>query len=102
MGRPERIPDLVTLVDEGRVQELADIAGVVDMEMSEHDILDVGRLHVDLGELGIDSDVRRAARIKRFDERAPIVRIGDDLVVIAAIKQHVALGMPDQVKAHRM
>ena len=69
--------------------------------MPEHDILDVGGLHVDLGELGVDGDVGRAARIERFDERAPIVRIGNDLVVVAAIKQHVAFGMADQVKADR-
>ena len=99
--RPEGVLDLVALIDEGRVEELADIAGMVDVEMPEHDILDVGRLHVDLGELGVDGDVGRAARIERFDERAPIVRVGDDLVVVAAIKQHVALGMADQVKADR-
>jgi len=74
---------------------------MVDVEMPEHDIFNVGRLHVDLGELGIDGDVGRAARIERLDERAPIIRIGDDLVVVAAIEQHVTLGMPDQVKADR-
>jgi hypothetical protein len=72
---------------------------MVDVEMPEHDILNVGRLHVDLGELGIDGDIGRTARIERLDERAPIIRIGNDLVVVAAIKQHVALGMPDQVEA---
>ena len=71
------------------------------MEMPEHDIFNVGRLHVDLGELGIDGDVRRTARIERFDERTPIIGIGDDPVVVAAIKQHVTLGMADQVKADR-
>src|SRR5262249_22939850 len=101
IGGPEVVLDLVALIDKGRIEELADIAGMVDVEMPEYDIFDVGRLHVDLGELGIDGDVGRAARIERFDERAPIIRIGDDLVVVAAIKQHVALGMPDQVKTDR-
>ena len=101
IGRPEGVLDLVALVDEGRVEELADIAGMVDVEMPEHDILNVGRLHVDLGELGVDGDVGRTARIERFDERAPIIRIGNDFVVVAAIKQHVALGMADQVEADR-
>ena len=58
-------------------------------------------LDVDLGELGVDGDVGRAARIERLDERSPIIRVGNDLVVVAAVEQHVALGMTDQVEADR-
>ena len=43
-------------------------------------------------ELGVDGDVGRAARIERLDERSPVVGIGDDLVIVAAIEQHVPLG----------
>src|SRR6185369_17681909 len=52
----------------------------------------------DLGELSVNGDVGGTARIEGFGERAPIIRIGDDLVVVAAIKQYVALGMPDRVE----
>ena len=93
--RPERVLDLVALEYERRVEELADIAGMVDVEMPEHDIFDVGRLHVDLGELGVDGDVGRAARIERLHEGSPVVGVGDDLVVVAAIEQHVPFGMSD-------
>src|SRR5271156_3553789 len=60
---PERIPDLVTLIDERRVQEFADVAGMIDMEVPKHDILYVRGLDVDLAQLGIDRDIRRAARV---------------------------------------
>jgi len=39
-------------------------------------------------------------RIKRLDERSPIIRIGDDLVVVATVEQHVSLGMADQEEAY--
>jgi len=74
---------------------------MVDVEMPEHDVLDVGRPDVDLAQLGIDGDVGRAARIERLHERPPIVSVGDDLVVIAAVEQHVSLGMTYQEEAHR-
>ena len=32
IGRPEGVLDLIALVEEGRVEELADIAGMVDVE----------------------------------------------------------------------
>ena len=69
--------------------------------MPEHDIFDVGRLDVDLAQLGVDGDVGRAAGIERLDERSPIIGIGDDLVVVAAVEQHISLGMPDQEEADR-
>src|ERR1700760_1541057 len=62
--RPERVPDLVALVHKRGIKELADVAGMVDMEMTEYDIFDVGRLDVDLAELGVDGDIRRATGIK--------------------------------------
>src|SRR5438552_575765 len=99
--RPERVLDLVALEYERRVEELADIAGVIDMEVSEHDIFDVGGLDVDLAQLRVDGDIRRAARIKRLHERSPVVGIGDDLVVVAAIEQHVPLRMPNEEEADR-
>src|SRR5450631_700450 len=92
---PERVPDLVALEYECRVEELADVAGMIDMEVPEHDILDVGRLDVDLAELGVDGDIRRSARIECLHEGAPIVGVGDDLVVVATIEQHVPFGMPN-------
>src|ERR1700722_11556342 len=92
--RPERVLDLVALEYERRLEELADIAGMIDVEMSKHNILDVGGLDVDLAQLRVDGDIRRAARIKPGDERSPVARIGNDLVVVAAIEQHVPLGMP--------
>ena len=74
---------------------------MVDVEVAEHDIFDVGRLDIDLGELGVDGDVRRAARVERLHERSPIIGVGNDLVVVAAIEQHVALGVTDQKEADR-
>src|SRR5947209_1127210 len=97
--RPERVPDLVPLIHKGRFQELADIAGVVDMEMTEHNVFDVGRLDVDLAELGVDGDVRRTTGIETFDKRSPVIRIGNDLVVVTTIEQHVSLWMTNQEEA---
>src|SRR6516164_2058421 len=98
---PESVPDLIALVYKGRVEEFADVAGVIDVEMSEHDVLYIGGLDVDLAQLGIYGDIWRTTRIKRLNERPPIVRIGDDLVVVAAVEQHIPFGMPDQEKADR-
>ena len=68
---------------------------MINMEVPEHDILDVGRLDVDLAELGVNGDIRRATRIERLHEGSPVIGVGDDLVVVAAIEQHVPFGMPN-------
>jgi hypothetical protein len=55
-----------------RRRELADIAGVIEVHVTEDHIIDVGRLDPDLRELEVDRDVRTAADAERLRERPPI------------------------------
>src|SRR3954452_15278020 len=41
---PERVDDLVALIDEGRGRELGDVARMVEVHVPEDDIIDVGYL----------------------------------------------------------
>ena len=56
--RPECVLDLVALEHKCGIEELADIASVIDVEMPKHHILDIGRFDVDFAQLGIDGDIR--------------------------------------------
>ena len=69
--------------------------------MPEDHVINVGGLDADLGELGIDRDIGAAAGVERGCERSPIGRIGDDLVVVPGIEQHIAFGMLDQEEGDR-
>ena len=98
---PERVLDLITLIYHRRVEKLSDVPGVVHVEMPKDQIFDVRWLDADFRELGIDGYVGRTARIQGSNERTPIARVRDDLVVVAAIEQHVPIWMLDQEKPDR-
>src|SRR5882757_1067638 len=101
VGPPRRL-ELVVLRDQGRVLELPDIAAVVEMKMTDRDILDVVGLEADLGELDRDRIVLGHLEAEALGEGTPpSVGIGDRLVVVAGIKHHVALGMLDHIEADR-
>src|SRR5712691_1948462 len=87
---PEGVPDLVLLHDQRRVRELRDVAAVVQVHVTDDDVLDVVRLEPDLAELDVDGDVRRAYRVQRLDELAPVARVVD-----ARVEEHIALRVPD-------
>src|SRR5262249_49044036 len=99
--RPERVDDLVALVNDRCGRELADISGVIEVHVPENHVIDVGGFDADLVQLSIDRDVGGAARIERGNERPPISRVGDDLVVIPGIEEHVPFGMLDQEEGDR-
>src|SRR5947209_191486 len=56
--RPEGGADFVALIHDRRIRELADITGVVEMKVPEHNVFHVVGLYSDLLELAVDSDVR--------------------------------------------
>src|SRR2546427_574966 len=92
---PEGVPDLVLLHDQRRVRELRDVAAVVQVHVTDDDVLDVVRLEPDLAELDVDGDVRRAYRVQRLDEVAPVARVSEDPVVVTRVEDHVAPRVPD-------
>ncbi len=98
VGPPRRL-HLVVLHDQGRVGELPDIAPVVQVHVTDRDVLDVRDLEPDLGELGRDGVVLRHLQSEALGQRAPpSVGVGDRLVVVAGVEHHVALGMRDHVE----
>src|SRR5580700_4555602 len=50
--RPERIDDLIALINRCRSRKLPEVAGVIEVHMPEDHIINVGGLDADLGELG--------------------------------------------------
>src|SRR5438132_324738 len=87
---PEGVPDLVLLHDQRRVRELRDVAAVVQVHVTDDDVLDVVGLEPDLAELDVDGDVRRAYRVQRLAEVAPVARVSEDRVVVTRVEDHVA------------
>src|ERR1700738_3393650 len=55
--RPERIDDLIALINRCRSRKLPEVAGVIEVHMPEDHVINVGGLDADLGELGIDRDI---------------------------------------------
>src|SRR5688572_32117860 len=43
----------------------------------------------------------RSDRLQRLERIAPVAGIGDDLVIVAGVEQHVALRVPDHEEADR-
>ena len=68
--------------------------------MTDDDVLDVVRLEPDLAELDVDGDVRRAYRVQRLDEVAPVARVSEDPVVVTRVEDHVAPRVPDDEESH--
>jgi hypothetical protein len=74
---------------------------MIEVQMAYHHVLDIVRLETNLAQLGVNRHIRGHHGICGFEERAPIARIGNDLVVVPRIEQHIALRMHDHKKAHR-
>src|SRR5215470_903194 len=91
--RPGRVLHLGFLHEEGGLRELADVPAVVEVHVADRDVLDVIGRQADLLELGIDGNVWGALRREALNERPPVSRIADDLVVVAGIEEEIALRM---------
>jgi hypothetical protein len=75
---------------------------MVEMEMTDDQILDVVHLQPDLGELGGNRIVLGHLEAEALGERSPpAIGVGDRLVVVAAIEHHIPFGMLDHVEADR-
>src|SRR2546430_10854221 len=66
--------------DQRRVRELRDVAAVVQVHVTDDDVLDVVRLEPDLAELDVDGDVRRAYRVQRSEEHTSELQSQSNLV----------------------
>src|ERR1700677_4295184 len=69
-SRPERVLDLVSLHDDGSVREFADIARVIEMHVSENNVIDVGCLDPNLLKLGVDRKVGARAKVQQAGQRS--------------------------------
>ena len=56
--RIKSVLDLIALGDDGGFRKLANVPSMIEMHVSQDHVFDVGWLHSDLRELGIDREIR--------------------------------------------
>src|SRR6266446_2661918 len=100
--RPPGSLQLVVLDDEGRIRELADIAAVIEVQVTSHHVFNVVCLEANFGKLRRNRVILRHLEAKALGERSPpTLGVGYRLVVVSGVDNDVALGMFEHVEAHR-
>src|SRR5258708_29526583 len=84
--RPPSSLQLVVLDDEGRIRELADIATVIEVQVTSHHVFNVVGLEANFGKLRRNRVILRHLEAKALGERSPpSLGVSYRLVVVSGV-----------------